>query len=128
MIGGNTLRQLSKLFILSFFVVALLASANAQGIHVTLRAQANPFSGYQNYASVWGDGHYAYVGSERRNGVLIYDVSNPDAPVLVSQYAPANSFDMEDVKAANRIAYFADNNGSGLHIVDLSNPSNPLLI
>ena len=109
-------------------MMCLLTSALAQGIHVSLRAQANPFSGYQNYASVWGDSHYAYVGSERRNGVLIYDVANPDAPVLVGQYAPANSFDMEDVKAANGVGYFASNFGSGLHIVDLSNPANPLLI
>jgi hypothetical protein len=128
LIGGNTLRHFSKVSILPLLVVCLVSLASAQGIHVSLRAHADPFDGYQNYASVWGDGHYAYVGSERRNGVLIYDVSKPDAPVLVGQYAPANSFDMEDVKAANGIGYFADNNGSGLHIVDLSDPTNPLLI
>ena len=122
------MRYFSRLSLLPWLVVCFSFLANAQGIHVSLRAQANPFNGYQNYASVWGDGHYAYVGSERRNGVLIFDVANPDAPVLVSQYAPSNSFDMEDVKVANGIGYFADNFGSGLHIVDLSDPTNPQLI
>lgn len=95
---------------------------------MTLRANANPFPAYQSYASVWGDGHYAYVGSERRNGVLIFDVSNPDAPVQVGYYNPSNSLDMEDVKVANGIGYFADNMGSGLHIVDVSDPTNPTLL
>ncbi|HZQ67888.1 MAG TPA: NEW3 domain-containing protein [Terriglobales bacterium] len=100
----------------------------AQGVHVTLRANADPFPAFESYASVWGDGHFAYVGSERRNGVLIFDVANPDAPVLVGSYAPTNSLDMEDVKVANGIGFFADNMGSGLHIVDVSDPANPTLL
>jgi hypothetical protein len=117
-------RHLSTVFLLFF----LATSARAQGIHTTLRSQTNPYGAYQSYASVWGDGHYAYIGSERRNGVLIYDISNPDAPVLASYYAPSNSLDMEDVKVANGIGYFADNMGSGLHIVDVSDPMNPTLL
>ena len=109
--------------------VALLSPlVSAQGVHVTLRANANPFPAYQSYASVWGDGQYAYVGSERRNGVLIFDVSNPDAPVQIGYYNPSNSLDMEDVKVANGVGYFADNMGSGLHIVDVSDPANPTLL
>ncbi|HZP63005.1 MAG TPA: hypothetical protein VFB28_06265 [Terriglobales bacterium] len=123
------LQQLCRRWSTALCVLLILAcAANAQGIHTTLRAQANPYGAYESYASVWGDGHYAYVGSERRNGVLIYDISNPDAPVLVSSYAPSNSFDMEDVKVANNIGYFASNYGSGLHIVDLSDPANPRLL
>src|SRR5438552_2341350 len=110
------------------FIVIFAAAAGAQGIHTTLRAQANPYGAFESYASIWGDGHYAYIGSERRNGVLIYDVSNPDAPVLASYYAPANSLDMEDVKVANGIGYFASNMGYGLHIVDVSDPTNPHLL
>ena len=103
-------------------------SAQAQGIHTTLRARANPYGAYESYAGVWGDGNYAYVGSERRNGVLIYDITNPNAPVLASYYAPSNSLDMEDIKVANGIGYFADNMGSGLYIVNVSDPTNPQLI
>src|SRR5438105_1680677 len=112
---------------LTFFVM-ILSAAYGQGIHTTLRAQANPYGAFESYASIWGDGHYAYVGSERRNGVLIYDVSNPDAPVLASYYAPTNSLDMEDVKVANGIGYFASNMGYGLHIVNVADPANPQLL
>ena len=104
------------------------SSTWAQGIHVTLRSNPDPYPAYQSYAGVWGDGNYAYVGSERRNGVLIYDITNPDAPVLASYYGATGPIDMEDIKVANGIGYFADNMGSGLHIVDVSNPTNPVLL
>jgi len=125
----QTHRTVLRATLLSAFIIFSLAIlAPAQGIHTTLRAQANPYGFYQSYASVWGDGNYAYVGSERRNGVLIFDISNPNAPVLASYYAPSNSLDMEDVKVSNGVGYFADNMGSGLHIVDVSNPANPQLL
>jgi uncharacterized membrane protein len=117
------------LLILALLIgAALVSTAAGQGIHVTLRSQADPYDGYQSYAGVWGDGNYAYVGSERRNGVLIYDISNPDAPVLASYYGQSGPIDMEDIKVANGIGYFADNMGSGLHIVDVSDPANPVLL
>jgi hypothetical protein len=111
-----------------FIAACLVASAQAQGIHTTLRSHTNPYGAYQSYAGVWGDGNYAYIASERRNGVLIYDISNPDAPVLASYYAPSNSLDMEDVKVSNGVGFFADNMGSGLHIVNVSDPTNPQLL
>ena len=112
----------------ALLVLSFVNGAHAQGIHTTLRAQADPYKGNQSYASVWGDGHYAYIGSERRNGVLIYDITNPSAPVLASYYAPSNSLDMEDVKVANGVGFFASNLGYGLHIVDVSDPTNPQLL
>ncbi|MBZ5721317.1 MAG: hypothetical protein LAO03_13140 [Acidobacteriia bacterium] len=121
-------RRPANRLVLALLVVGLLASAHAQGIHTTLRAQADPYKGNQSYAGVWGDGHYAYIGSERRNGVLIYDITNPSAPVLASYYAPSNSLDMEDIKVANGIGYFASNMGFGLHIVNVSDPTNPQLL
>lgn len=105
-----------------------LLPAWGQGVHVTLRSNKNDYGFYQSYAGVWGDGNYAYVGSERRNGVLIYDITNPDAPVLASYYGANGPIDMEDIKVANGIGYFADNMGSGLHIVDVSSPTNPKLL
>ena len=113
-----------------FFLIAtcFVISAHAQGIHTTLRSQANPYGFYQSYAGVWGDGNYAYIGSERRNGVLIYDITNPDAPVLASYYGQSGPIDMEDIKVQNGIGFFADNMGSGLHIVNVSDPTNPQLI
>jgi hypothetical protein len=118
---------LLKSVLLLLIAAHLVVYAQAQGIHTTLRSQTNPYGAYQSYAGVWGDGNYAYIASERRNGVLIYDISNPDAPVLASYYAPSNSLDMEDVKVANGVGFFADNMGSGVHVVNLSDPSNPQL-
>jgi len=119
-------RRCALLFV--SLLLGLQCALFGQGVHVSLRANADPFPAYQSYASVWGDGHYAYVGSERRNGVLIFDVSNPDIPVQVGYYNPSDSLDMEDVKVANGIGYFVDNMGSGLHIVDVSDPTNPTLL
>ena len=117
-----------NLALLSLLASIFCGIAVAQGIHTTLRSQQNPYSTSQSYAGVWGDGHYAYVGSERRNGILIYDISNPSAPVLASYYAPADSADMEDIKVANGVGYFASNLGFGVHIVDVSDPTNPVLL
>ncbi len=125
--SGGYGRASRRLFLTLLF--PLLASLGwAQGIHVTLRSNPDPYPAYQSYSGVWGDGNYAYVGSERRNGVLIYDITNPDAPVLASYYGATGPIDMEDIKVANGIGYFADNMGSGLHIVDVSDPSNPTLL
>ncbi len=130
---GSVIRPLflaaKHLLILTVLIgLGLVSGAAGQGIHVTLRAHADPYDGYQSYAGVWGDGNYAYVGSERRNGVLIYDITNPDAPVLASYYGQSGPIDMEDIKVANGVGYFADNMGSGLHIVDVSDPTNPVLL
>jgi choice-of-anchor B domain-containing protein len=112
----------------ALFILALVPeAAEAQGIHISLRANPTPNS-RRRYADVWASGNYAYVGSDQTSGVFIFDISNPDAPRQVFRYNPANSTDMEDVKVANGIGYFASNVGGGVHIVDLSNPASPVLI
>jgi hypothetical protein len=68
------------------------------------------------------------MGSDQSTGVLIFDVSNPDAPLLVANYFNKYSYDMEAVKVANGIGYFASNNGGGLHIVNVADPHHPTLI
>ena len=122
------LHRIAKALILACTFASVSGFVFAQGIHTSLRSHQNPYSAFESYSGVWGDGHYAYIGSERRNGVLIYDISNPDSPTLAFNYAPANSADMEDIKVANGVGYFASNLGGGLHIVDVSNPSNPQLL
>jgi hypothetical protein len=124
----NRLRASSAKYLL-FFVSAILLTiqAAAQGIHITLRS--NPTSRIsRRYADVWAEGNYAYLCSDQSSGVLIFDISNPDAPVQVANYNPSNSLDMEDAKVSNGIGYFASNNGGGVHIVDLSDPTHPTLI
>ena len=97
----------------------------AQGVHISLRSNLNPFPQHRRYSEVWVDGNYAYLGSDAASGVLIIDISNPDAPFVAANYAPANSADMEDIKVSNGIGYFASNALGGLHIVDLSDPTHP---
>jgi hypothetical protein len=123
-----TVRPPSSLVLVFLLQLALASFAVAQGVHVTLRSNPDPYPAYQSYAGVWGDGNYAYIGSERRTGVLIYDITNPDVPALAAYYNPPNSLDVEDIKVANGIGYFASNMGGGLHVVDLSDPTNPTLL
>lgn len=115
---------------LMFIAMTLFGSpwACAQGIHVTLRSDANPYPQPHNrYSEVWASGNYAYVGSQNSfSGVAIFDISNPDAVKLVANYAPAGiSTDMEAVSVFNGIGYFGDDKGGGLQIVDLSDPTHP---
>jgi hypothetical protein len=107
----------------------LTGFAAAQGINVKLRANANPFPAHDRYANVWGDGHFAYVGSYFSNGVLIFDITNPDAPILAANYKDAgHDSQLEDVEVQNGVGFFASNSQGGIHIVDLSNPYQPKLI
>lgn len=125
----------ANLIWLALAVLVCFADASiAQNIR--LRAQRNPasvsFSTSAKYADVTADGNIAVMGSYFARGAWIYDVSNPDNPILKSHYNPGNSQQfLEAVVVGNR-AYFgsgnnADNNG-GVHIVDISNPSNPVLL
>jgi hypothetical protein len=105
----------------------------AQGVHVNLVGAANPFPGtykQDRYQDIQVMGHYAYVGQFASNtGVLIFDISNPSAPVMVTKYVTPNvSADMEYLQVGNNVGYFASGRGGGVHIVDLSNPLQPKLI
>ncbi len=125
-----------------FLLLAVLAGlASAQGINIKLRANADPHPAHHRYANVWGNvgtkGTFAYVGSYDANGVLIFDITNPDAPILASNYTYKVSNpicgtncdnQLEDVEVQNGIGYFASNTVGGIHIVDVSNPYAPKLI
>ncbi|MDP9161117.1 MAG: hypothetical protein M3O09_12935, partial [Acidobacteriota bacterium] len=107
----------------------------AQGVHATLRANSNPSPGQWQYSDVVADGprsdgkSYAYVSSwHNSSGIWIFDVTNPDAPVFLTKYAPAGSLNMQAVQVDNAVGYFGDDSGSGVHVVDLTNPAVPKLI
>ncbi len=71
------------------------------------------------------------MGSYNCRGVFIYDITNPDAPVLANWYNPgANQQFLEAIVIGNR-GYFGSGSttsGVGVHIVDLSNPYSPVLL
>lgn len=128
-------------FLFAALVLFLFTPILAQ--KVRLRAQIDPNcvvpSGLESlkYADIWADGNIAVQGSFNCRGVFIYDIRDPDAPVLASVYnpQPEQAF-LEAIVVGNR-GYFgsggsyangAPETGDGVHIVDLSDPYNPVLM
>ena len=100
-----------------------------------------PHGGTFQYGDVWGEGIFAYVGSDRpEGGIYIFDISDPEHPDYLSTYFPqkipnANpnppGGEMEDVEVYNGIGYFGSDvddsdlsnyERTGVDIVDVSNP------
>ncbi|MCS6874519.1 MAG: FG-GAP-like repeat-containing protein [Pyrinomonadaceae bacterium] len=115
-------------------VVCFLAfSAEVFAQKVRLRGKVTPdcmVTGNANwkFADIYGDGNIAVQGTYNCRGAFIYDISDPDNPVLASWYNPgANQQFLEAIVIGNR-GYFGSGNGGGVHIVDLSNPYNPQLL
>ncbi len=100
---------------------------------VRLRSQITPQCASPNpnlkYSDIYADGNIAVQGSYLCRGAFIYDISNPDAPILASWYNPGNNQQfLEAVVIGNR-GYFGSGQGSGgVHIVDLTNPAAPQLL
>lgn len=115
---------------IAFSVLFLTGSLTAQ--KVRLRAQITPQcesgSSKIKFADIYADGNIAVLGSYQCRGAFIFDVSNPDNPVLAAHYNPTPSQQfLEAIVIGNR-GYFGSGNGGGVHIVDLSNPSSPQLL
>ena len=122
---GFTFALVTTLFVFSFAL-----STNAQ--KVRLRAQITPTcdsGGFNSkFADIYADGNIAVMGSYSCRGAFIFNISNPDAPVLSSWYNPGNNQQfLEAIVIGNR-GYFGSGNGGGVHIVDLTNPASPQLL
>jgi len=79
------------------------------------------------FSDLFGDGNIAVQGSYGCNGAFIYDISNPDAPVLASVYNPGNNQQfLEAIVIGNRGYFGSGTGGGGVHIVDLTSPYNPV--
>ncbi len=120
------------LFVITGFVMML--SSNATALPVRLRGEvAPPCTSTQGaslrYADLFGSGNIAVQGSYGCWGAFIYDITNPDAPVLASWYNPGNNQRfLEAIIVGNR-GYFGSGVGDGgVHIVDLTNPYSPVLL
>lgn len=82
-----------------------------------------PLAG-SNVFAVVVEGDLGYIAAGDA-GLVVADMSNPAAPVWVSQYDTSGS--ARGVFVAGPYAYVADGPG-GLVILDVSNPANPLLV
>jgi len=125
-------------FILGFFALIFgVYNASVSAQKVRLRSKFTPNctqvratgSGVWKFADIFGDGNIAVQGSYGCNGAFIYDITNPDAPVLANWYNPGNNQQfLEAIVVGNR-GYFGSGTGNGgVHIVDLTNPYSPVLL
>jgi hypothetical protein len=126
-------RQIVLTTLLLGAMTLLIQPVSAQ--KVRLRSQITPTcpevrsgagSGIR-FSDLYGDGNIAVQGSYNCNGAFIYDISNPDAPVIASWYNPGNNQQfLEAIVIGNR-GYFGSGTGNGgVHIVDLTNPYQPV--
>lgn len=80
------------------------------------------------FSDIYADGNIAVQGTFSCRGVYIYDLSDPDSPVIAAHYNPGNSIQfLEAIVIGNR-GYFGSGNGGGVHIVDLTDPFDPQLL
>lgn len=91
----------------------------AQNANVTFRSKTTYTN--QTLSNIWGYAaggkEYALVGA--KNGMIVMDVTNPDAPVQIVQIAGASS-QWREIKTYQHYAYVTTEGGGGLQIVDLS--------
>jgi choice-of-anchor B domain-containing protein len=93
----------------------------AQNSNLTLRSSIE-FPG-QTLANICGytapDGkEYALIGASK--GMVIVDISNPDAPVQIVQIPGPNNL-WKEIKTYQHYAYVTSEGGGGCQIVDLTN-------
>jgi hypothetical protein len=115
-------------------VIILGFSASTLAQRVRLRGKVTPActsnaGANLKFADIYGDGNIAVQGSYGCKGAFIYDITNPDNPVLASWYNPNNSLEfLEAIVIGNRGYFGSGTGGGGVHIVDLTNPYNPVLL
>ncbi len=105
--------------ILPVFILLVAFSTQAQNLNTTFRAKL--VFPAQTLANVWG---YASSGKEYalaggRAGLIIVDITNPDAPQQIVQIpGPSNLW--KEIKTYKHFAYIVSEGGQGIQIVDLS--------
>ncbi|MCS7036880.1 MAG: choice-of-anchor B family protein [Saprospiraceae bacterium] len=111
-----------RCLLLLLSVSALASNLGAQNFNVTHRATMT-FPN-QNLANIWGytapDGsEYALVGGA--NGLIIVNVTNPDAPQFIKQI-PGPTSAWREIKTYQHYAYVVTEHGSiGIQVVNLNN-------
>ncbi len=106
--------QFLLLSILALFIGISSTMAMA-GQPVRLRSNITPtcnstIGPSARYADIYGEGNLAVQGSYGCRGVFIYDVSNPDEPVLASWYNPNNNIQFLEAIILNGRGYFGRGN------------------
>lgn len=123
--------SLFKLLLLALLVITI--STISYGQKLRLRSQVAPnctssAGASLRYSDIFGEGNTAVIGSYGCRGAFIYDITNPDAPILASWYNPGNNQQFLEAIIVNGRGYFGSGNGGGVHVVDLTNPYSPQLL
>jgi len=112
-----------KLLQLPFFLLlafALTTPSAAQNQNITFRSKISfpgqTVANMSGWASSTGQ-EYALVGASK--GLIIVDVTNPDAPVQIVQVPGPDDF-WKEIKTYSHYAYVVSEGGQGVQIVDLS--------
>ena len=63
--------------------------------------------------------------SDRRNGIVILDLSEPAHPTIISEYKRTVPGGVHNVWIEGDLVYAVHNGTSDIHIIDISNPANP---
>lgn len=130
----------------SSFVLAAIMFGTAAGapvVDLPLRANitpaCEPTSGYYpwKFADIYANGNVAVQGTYNCRGVFIYDLTDPDNPVIASHYNPSPQQAFLEATVIGNRGYFGSggpypagtaDSGDGVHIVDLTNPYQPVLL
>jgi choice-of-anchor B domain-containing protein len=111
---------LASLFLLANFPLS------AQNVNNTYRSKLT-FPG-QTLANIWGYDYrgkeYALVGAAQ--GLVIVDITNPDAPQQIVQIPGPNNL-WKEIKTYQHYAYVTSEGGQGIQVVDLSKLPSPTL-
>jgi subtilisin-like proprotein convertase family protein len=86
------------------------------------------WNGGTDYADVWGEGNFAYIGHRSgEQGMDIIDISNPTHPVLAAVFMGTGDNNLRDQEIQNNIGFFGSNNAKtgGIYVVDLHDPYHP---
>jgi hypothetical protein len=63
--------------------------------------------------------------SDRRNGIVILDTSEPSSPRILSEYTETVTGGVHNVWIEGDLIYACHNGTSDIHIIDISDPANP---
>lgn len=113
------------------FVFVAIWTTSAFPQRVRLRSQTTPDCGINStikYSDLYGEGNIAVLGSYGCRGAFIFDITNPDRPVLANWYNPGGNQQFLEAIVVGGRGYFGSGNGGGVHVVNLSNPYNPTLL
>ena len=107
--------------------------AAAQEPPFNMSARANVDFAGDRFGDVWGDGNFLYGAHWGQPKIHILDISDPDNPVVASEYflpPPNDNASAQDIKTGNDLCFIGleSDPDDSVHILDVRDPYNPRFI